>query len=174
VRVLVLQSTPAQAYLWAGVSAAGHAPGNGCFRLRLTHDGIDTDGWQAFGANWTAGSCRALAHDGKIIYAGSLRLGVLRLDPDEPAPVWRAPDVGCGLPLRDVSRLQPVNALAAMQGILIAGGPNGLYRSLDNGLSYAFCSSEELENEVRLPDDWVFCSGVHEIRVSAYHESSVD
>ena len=174
VRILILQHTPSQRYLWAGVSAAGRAAGNGCFRIRLTHEGADMDGWQHYGANWSAGTCRSLAHDGRSLFAGSLRLGVLHLDPDEREPAWRTPDVSCGLPLRDVSRLQPVNALAATHGIVIAGGPNGLYRSKDTGVSYSCCSETEFENEVPLPDNWVFCSGDHAIKVTSRHESSVD
>jgi len=165
VRVLVVQHTAAQRFLWSGVSAAGRAAGNGCFRARLGSDGADVDGWQAYAANWSAGSCRALAHDGRYIYAGSLRLGVLRLDPDDPEPVWHTPDVSCGLPMRDVSRLQPVNALAAAPGQVISGGPRGLHRSRDSGVSYECCSETEFENEVRLPETWVFCSAEHEIAV---------
>jgi hypothetical protein len=163
VRVLMLQHTPTQRWLWAGTSAVGRDAGNGAFRLRLEATGADPDGWQPFAAEWTAGSCRTLAHDGKTIYAGSLRLGVLTLDPDAATPAWRTPDVGCGLPMRDVGRLQPINTLAAVAGRVLAGGPGGIHRSTDGGARYRLCSAAEQQTELKLPANWLFCSGRHEL-----------
>ncbi len=164
-RILMVQHTRTQRYLWAGVSAAGRAGGNGCFRIRLDEDGADIDGWTNYAGKWSAGTCRSLSHDGNNIYAGSLRRGVLCLAPDDPDPEWRLPSVSCGLPLRDVSRLQPINALAAAPGIILAGGPEGIHRSTDIGICYKACSVTEFYNEVKLPETWVFCSGAHEITV---------
>jgi hypothetical protein len=170
IRILMIQHTATQRYIWAGVSAIGEQPGNGVYRLRLTPDGADPDDWENFGTNWSAGSCRALVHDGKIIYAGSFRRGVLCLDPSSDDPTWRNPDVGCGLPLRDVSRLQPVDSLAATAGLVMAGGPDGIYQSTDSGVSYTCCSDPVFENEVNLPSTWVFCSGHHELNVTRTDE----
>lgn len=171
-RVLMVQHTKTQRFLWVGVSAAGRADGHGCFRIQLGNDGVDIDGWKSYADEWKAGTCRSLAHDGTSIYAGSLRRGVLRLEPDDEKPVWRMPDVSCGLPLRDVSRLHPIDALSAAPGVILAGGPTGVFRSADRGISYENCSRIEFENEVKLPRTWVFCSGEHEIEVRGYDETS--
>ncbi|SPH24296.1 hypothetical protein DEA8626_03346 [Defluviimonas aquaemixtae] len=171
VRVLMIQETATHRYLWAGVSAVGKDEGNGCYRAQLEGKGIDQDDWTHFGEGWSAGGCRALAHDGHTIYAGSLRRGVLCLNPDEAEIAWRTPDVSCGLPLRDVSRLSPVDAIAATEGFVLAAGPSGVFRSTDLGISYQCCSETEFENEVKLPANWVLCSGRHEIRVSQVDET---
>jgi hypothetical protein len=166
IRILMVQHTQTQRYLWAGVSAIGEQPGNGVYRLRLTPSGADQDDWENFAEGWSAGSCRDLANDGKTIYAGSFRRGVLSLDPEADAPTWRNPPVGCGLPLRDVSRLKPVSALAAQDGLVLAGGPDGIYRTEDEGVNYRCCSDPVFENEMKLPSTWVYRSGTHELNVT--------
>jgi len=167
VRALMVQHTATQRFLWAGTSAPGTEGGNGVFRLRLEAQGGDRDAWSPFAQGWSAGSCRTLAHDGKTIYAGSLRRGVLTLDPDAAAPGWREPDVGCGLPLRDVGRLHPINTLAAGPGLVMSGGPTGIYASTNQGGAYRLVSSATFGTELKLPPTWVFCSGNHRITVRA-------
>ncbi|MGB5735146.1 MAG: hypothetical protein WBM40_11970, partial [Thiohalocapsa sp.] len=92
---------------------------------------------------------------------------------------WQAPDVNCGLPLREIGRLQPVETVAASPGgsqllagsprgsQLLAGGRAGVYRSSDRGASYRNCSGHEFETEVLLPPNWLFCSEEHTIEVIA-------
>jgi len=172
VRVLEPQHTTTRRYLWAGVSAVGNQGGNGCFRIPLDARGVDPDDWQQYGEGWNAGGCRALTISDGVVYAGSLRRGVLCLDSDVVGTPWRKPDVSCGLPLRDVSRLQPVNALAASPGIVLAVGPNGVFCSEDKGISYSNRSRRRLVDEVKLPHDWLFCAGKHDIRVRSGYEES--
>ncbi len=163
--VLMVQHLGPHAYLWAGLAAAGRDKGKGCFRLRLTADGDEVEGWQPLEAGWAAGSCRTLAYEGARVYAGSLRLGVLWLDAQAATPSWVEPTVGCGLPLRDVGRLQPVNVAAAGGGRVMVGGPVGLHRSDDQGVSYVSCARRDFETEVSLPPHWVLCAGEHQIDV---------
>ena len=167
VRVLAVQRRGAQHYLWAGVAAVGDDPGKGCFRWSLTGSAENPEGWQPFRKNWQAGGCHALAFQGSRVLAASLRRGVLRLDMDARDPQWESPDVGCGLPLRDVGRLQPVDAVASNPegGVLLAAGVEGIYRSNDQGIHYADCSGKEFSETVDLPDPWLFCSGEHQIEV---------
>ncbi len=176
VRVLAVQHRDPHTYLWAGVAAAGTDPGKGCFRWRITGSAESPEGWRAYHKNWQAGGCRSLAFQGSKVLAASLRLGVLRLDVDARDPAWEAPDVGCGLPLRDVGRLQPVDAIAndANGRVLLAGGIQGVYRSTDQGVRYEHCSSKEFSDEVTLPETWLFCSGEHKIDVVSEDEAQRD
>lgn len=176
VRVLAVQHRGPHSYLWAGVAVPGTAPGKGCFRWRLTGSTENPEGWRAYHKDWKAGGCRSLAFQGSKVLAASLRLGVLRLDVDARDPKWEAPDVGCGLPLRDVGRLQPVDVVASdpSGNVLLAGGVVGLYRSRDQGVQYDHCSSNEFSDEVTLPGTWLFCSGEHEITVVGEDEAGRD
>ena len=56
----------------------------------------------------------AQAFAGDTVFAASHQAGVLRLDSAAADPAWQAPEIGCGLPLRDAGRLlHPVKALAS-------------------------------------------------------------
>lgn len=170
IRVLAVQHAGPHRYLWAGTAAPGTDPGKGCYRWRLTADAKTPGGWEDFTAGWAqqqAGSCLGLAFLGGLAFAATRNRGVLRLDSDGQARAWQAPDVNCGLPLREVGRLQPVDALAASPrgGQLLAAGRQGVYRSADRGLSYRNCSAREFESEVTLPPNWLFCSSEHLLTV---------
>ena len=176
VRVLAVHHVGAQRYLWAGVAAVGSAPGKGCFRWLLTGAEENPEGWRAYHAGWEAGGCRALAFHGRQVYAGSLRLGVLRLDSGASAPAWETPDINCQLPLRDRQSLQPIDALAAdARGQwLLAAGAKGIYRSSDRGERYQHCSGGEFTEAVTLPPTWLFCSGEHRLEVVSEDEKQPD
>jgi hypothetical protein len=168
VRVLAVQHRGPHRYLWAGVAAAGTAPGKGCFRWRLTGSTEESaEGWRPYSGGWDAGGCRSIAFQESLVLAGSLRLGVMRLDVDKRDPKWESPDVSCGLPLRDVGRLQPVDVVASDPDgrIIMAGGVEGIYRSEDHGVRYQLCSGREFSDEVTLPRTWLFCSGEHHLTV---------
>lgn len=169
--VLMVQHHGPHAYLWAGLAAVGREKGKACMRLRLTADGDEVEGWQALEAGWSAGSCRSLAYEGDRVYAGSSRLGVLWLDAQAASPSWTEPAVDCGLPLRDVGRLQPVNVVAAGNGRVMAGGPVGLHLSNDHGLNFAHCARRAFETEVSLPPHWVLCAGEHQIATRSLDET---
>jgi hypothetical protein len=170
VRVLAVQESGASRYLWAGVAAPGTAPGKGCYRWRLTRSATTPGGWEDFSASWAAhkaGSCLSLAFQDGMVFAATRNRGVLRLAFEERESRWEAPDVNCGLPLREIGRLQPVESVAASpRGTqLLAGGRAGVYRSTDRGVSYQNCSAKEFETEVPLPANWLFCSKEHAIEV---------
>jgi Baseplate J-like protein len=169
VRILEVQHRGPHRYLWAGVAAVGDDPGEGVFRWTLTGSIDSPEGWRSFDKDWNAGGCRALAFQGSIILAASLRRGVLRLDVDARNANWISPEVDCGLPLRDVGRLQPVNTMASSpdEQVLLTGGFEGVFCSKDHGVTFEQSSSREFTEEVTLPQAWLFCSGEHEITVES-------
>ena len=173
VRVLAVQFSGPHQYLWAGLAAVGTDPGQGCQRWRLTGATASPEGWRPHASGWEGGSCEALAFQGATVLAASRRRGVLRLDTQAREPRWEAAAVGCGLPLRDVGRLQPVDALASDPGgqRILAGGIEGVYRSDDHGVHYQNCSRTEFADEVTLPETWLFCSGAHEVSVASEDEA---
>ena len=123
--------------------------------------------WRAFADKWDGGSCRGLAFLGSFVFAATHRAGVLRLDSSRRDSTWEVPDVRCGLPLRDVGRLHPVDAVAVdPEGrLVLAAGVEGVYRSSDQGLQYVKSARKEFEDDVRVPPTWLVCSGDHEIEV---------
>jgi hypothetical protein len=176
IRTLVVQHIGPRSFVWAGVTSAGNEPGKGCFRWELRGAEDPPEGWQAYSANWTGGSCRAIALSESKVIAASHRSGVLVLDLGEKEPVWKAADVRSGLPMRDVGRFQPVDtvALDPRSAVLMAGGSDGVYRSTDQGLSYASSASREVDDLVLLPQTWLLCSGTHEIEVVSEDEARRD
>jgi hypothetical protein len=87
------------------------------------------------------------------------------LDSAAVHPTWQAAQVNSGLPLRDRSRFEPVDAVAASGArALFAGGPRGVYRS-DDGYRWAATANRETREPVTIPDTWLLCSGEHQIEV---------
>ncbi|SER47223.1 putative baseplate assembly protein [Nitrosomonas sp. Nm51] len=170
IEVLSVQHKGPHRYLWAGIAAPGSDQGKGCFRWTLSESAVNPEGWKAYSRNWTAGGCRSLAFQGSIVLAASYRLGVLRLNSDLHNPEWETLNASeCGLPLRDVGKLETIDAVAsaANASVIMAGGVLGVYRSLDSGLHYAKCSQHVFSDEVRIPPNWLFYSGMHEIEISS-------
>ena len=52
-------------------------------------------------------------------------------------------------------------------GVILAGGPEGIYRARDEDGKprYDDVSKREFLGKVTLPETWLFCSGEHEIEV---------
>ena len=175
-RELEVQSRDLDQYLWVGIGAPGAQMGTGCFRWRLTGSAESVEGWRPYHKDWTGGSCRALAFQGSKVLAATSRLGVLRLDVDAREPQWEALDVHCGLPLHEVGRLEPVDAVVTdpESRLVMAAGIQGVYRSRDQGLRYEYCSGKEFSDEVTLPKTWLLCSGEHDIEVVSEDESQRD
>ena len=173
VRVLAVQSYGPHRYLWAGTAAIGNDPGHGCFRWRLTGGDENPEGWVNLKQGWKAGGCRSMAFAGSTVMAASLKLGVLRLDISDAEPVWSPSDINCNLPLQEVGRLLPVDALATdpKGRLLMAGGRQGVYRSDNLGRNYVSVSRREFTEKVTLPQTWLFCSGQHEIDVVSEDEA---
>jgi hypothetical protein len=163
VRRLELQQDGVRTRLWAGQFADNpEDPGRGASMRDLT----SAEDWKEMSGNWDGGSCFALAFDGTMVYAATHHLGVLTLDASKPDAKWARPDLGCGLPQRGEKRLfQPVVALAAGKGLVLAGGSKGVFRRKGDGL-YENCSGAEVRpDSLPLPDTWLFCSGQHQIEV---------
>ncbi|HEY6292468.1 MAG TPA: baseplate J/gp47 family protein [Terriglobia bacterium] len=177
VRVLAVQQEGPVYFLWAGAMADAGDPGKGCFTWNLLGDADPPEGWQAFGKNWTGGSCQDIAFQGARIVAASHHAGVLQLAARRDDARWEAPSLGCGLPLREKEHLfYPVEVVAAdREGrLILAGGSSGIYRSKDEGVSYLTCSSNVFTDRVTLPPTWLFCSGAHEIEVVSEDEAERD
>jgi hypothetical protein len=178
VRVLGVQQEGPRAYLWAGMAAPSAGdPGTGCTSWELLPSGdAPPDGWLAFSGNWNGGSCRALAFSGPAVFAGSHHGGVLRLAARRSGAAWAPPPLGSGLPLRELPNLfHPVDALASNGGgIILAGGPKGIFRTRDAGSSYDACSRKVFSDKVTLPPTWLFCSGEHEIQVVSEDDANRD
>jgi Baseplate J-like protein len=174
VRVLTVQQDGPVYFLWAGAMTIGEDLGKGCFSWNLLGDADPPEGWVAFGRNWTGGSCQDIAFQGTKIVTASHHAGVLRLAARRDDAVWEAPSLGCGLPLREAEHLfYPIDTVAADPegSLILAGGPQGIYRSSDGGVTYRTCSSHVFTDRVTLPPTWLFCSGEHEIEVVSEDEA---
>ena len=174
IEVLAVQHSGPHRYIWAGIGAPGPDPGKGCFRWTLSESAINPEGWKAYFKNWQAGGCRALAFQGAMVFAASYRLGVLRLNADLLDAAWEALNPSCGLPLKEVNKLETVDTVAAGRdsGVVMAGGVLGVYRSSNSGLNYSNCSRKEFNDEVRIPSNWLIYSGDHEIDIISEDEAS--
>ncbi|MFN8450588.1 MAG: hypothetical protein U0521_18875 [Anaerolineae bacterium] len=188
VRVLAVQYKGPRAWLWAGTFAFGDDVGKGCFRWELRGPEDPPSGWFTFDADWKAGSCRALAFMGDIVFAATHRGGIVRLDSTKQNPKWETPDINSGLPLRDLARgrFTTVDTLAANPaGALMLAGVagsddqpegQGVYRAADQGAKFAQwkferASTSRFTDKVTLPETWLFASGEHEITVVSEDET---
>lgn len=171
VPVLAVQQLGPHRYLWAGLGAPGTDKGKGCCRWLLTEK--NPEGWVSYRDGWEAGGCRSLTFIGTKVYAASLRLGVLSLDVSKKKAAWQASDINCGLPAAEVSSLEPVEVVASSPNgswLLAAPLEKGVYRSSDGGKSFKPCSSRKFSEEVTVPDNWILCSGQHDITVVSEDE----
>ena len=160
-RALAVQYDGPATVLWTGTGEADpQRAGQGCHRARL----FDADvRWQALSAGWTGGTCWDLAFDGTAALAATQSAGVLRLDARAANPAWSAPDVNCGLPLRDRTRFEPVEAVAAAPGGQVMAGTN---RGVHLGTGpdrWTPAANRETRQGVTIPDTWLLCSGEHDI-----------
>lgn len=181
VRVLAVQHDGPRTFLWATFAASAGDPGTGAAMVELVGSKVSAEGWRRYSKGWSdqarpSGSCWALGFRGLTVFAGSHQGGVLRLDLGQPDPEWQAPAINAGLPHREVGRIfQPVTTLAVNRenGLLLCGGPAGVYRSSDGGVTFEPRSSRDLAStRVTLPDTWLFCSGEHDVRVEGDGDDS--
>jgi hypothetical protein len=149
--------------LWAGGAEPDPAkPGRGCYRARMFEANVV---WEQLLTGWQGGTCRAIAFAGSRALAGSQSSGVLMLDTTAATPSWQPVDVNCGLPLRDRTRFQPVQALATgSSGLTLAGTENGVFGSAD-ALQWRPASNRTVMDVVTVPDTWLLCSAGHDIEV---------
>jgi hypothetical protein len=175
VRILEVQKVGPRRFLWAGVTTPGFEAGKGCFRFELTSADV---GWAPFNNRWQGGSCLRLAFLGDKVFAATHHAGVLWADYSRGASnaAWQAPEVKCGLPMRDLERFQRVNVTAVNPAgeWLLAAGPDGVFRSRDAGVNYECCSNREFVDQVTLPETALFCSGEHEIIIVNEDEAQRD
>jgi hypothetical protein len=55
--------------------------------------------------------------------------------------------------------------------LLLAAGPGGVFRSRDEGKTYAAGAQQEFRDRVALPETWLFCSAEHEVEVRSENET---
>ncbi len=168
IRVLEIQKQGPRQFLWAGSYVAGNEMGRGCFRWELPHS---VEGWQSFQSGWSGGSCRSLTFRESNVIAGTYFSGILTLDSSRSEANWQTSTMRCGLPIRDQEHnfypIEAVGYTASPESVGLVAGPEGIYRSLDEGSSYHYCSGQEFNDKVMLPESWLFCSGQHEIEVKS-------
>jgi hypothetical protein len=163
-RQLTVQYDGPATWLWAGAGEPDpNRPGQGCFRTRLFEPDVR---WQALSTDWAGGTCWAIAFAGTTALAATHSGGVLRLDTIAAEPRWQPSPVSGGLPLRDRARLfEPVAAIAVgASGLVLAGGPRGVFRS-DDAYRWFGAANRETRDLVTIPDTWLLCSGRHRIEV---------
>jgi Baseplate J-like protein len=161
-RVLAVQYDGPATVLWAGVAEPDATkPGQGCHRTRLYETDVK---WQQMNNGWVGGTCRALDFNGAGLVAGTQSGGVVRLDTGAATPAWQSVAVNCGLPLRDRTRFEPIDAVAAGSGQLLVGGVRGIYRSSD-AITFSVSANQSTVDLVTVPDTWLLCSGEHAITV---------
>ncbi|MEO8133198.1 MAG: putative baseplate assembly protein [Betaproteobacteria bacterium] len=175
VRTLAVQVDGPRAFLWAGLAVPGNEPGQGCFRWEVTGSAISPEGWRAYDKDWVGGSCFSLAFAGRRVLAATHHSGVVVLDSGKAEPRWFAPHLPSGLPARDERAergkdastifLPVTAAVVSPSQLILAGGPQGIFRSLDDGETYERVSGTEFSERVAIPQTWLFCSGAHEIQV---------
>lgn len=165
VRVLRVQHDGATRALWAGREAVGDDPGIGCASWQLPKS---PDGWVEHGQQWHAGGCLSLTFDEGRTMVGTRRHGVLSLVRSDSNAEWSLPDVQSGLPMQSLDRMASVDHVASRRDerrhVLMAAGPEGIYRSV-NGSSFECCSEGEFSERVMLPPTWLLCSDEHDIEV---------
>lgn len=174
IRVLAVHYDGPRTFLWAGVTAQSpQDAGKGCMSYELHGEQDAPEGWQPWSTGWDGGSCYGIAFQGTRVLAGSFRSGVLRLDATKRENSWETPTVNCGLPQRDRTRFEPINALAVglNEQLILAGGAKGVFSSGDNGVSYQPASRKEFAEKVTVPETWLFCSGEHEVTIIGEDEA---
>jgi len=164
VRFLAVQYDGRTPLLWAGVGEADPMkPGRGCLRARMFETATR---WEPLNAGWTGGTCWSIGFAGRSAVAATQSGGVLVLDTAAAAPQWRTPDVNSGLPLRDRTRFEPVNSVAAQTdgSAVLAGGPRGAALSIDTD-RWSVGAARETRDRITLPATALLCSGEHTITV---------
>lgn len=166
-RCLAVQLDGPATVLWAGVGEPDAAKsGTGCLRARMFEADVR---WERLSARWSGGTCWDIAFSGRRVLAASQSAGVLVADATAAQPEWLAPEVDCGLPLRDRARFDAVGTVAAATAadgspIVMAGGPRGVYLSGDLA-AWKSTARRETTDLVTIPDTWLLCSGEHRIEV---------
>jgi hypothetical protein len=172
IRSLTVQRFNARDFLWAAAAAEAGQQGSGAFRVELRSGGADDpEGFKPFNVGWQGGSCEGLAFADQWVFAGSNRGGVLALDTTVAAPAWRAAPLDAGLPIRDTERLLHVVSCVAAAPVpgaaplVFAGGPMGVYRSLDGAQHFATASATVFTDRIPLPPNWLYCADQHHLSV---------
>jgi hypothetical protein len=111
IRTLTVREEGPRRFLLAGVTAAGTEPGEGAYMIEVVGVQVSPQGWQPLTAGWAAGSCNALAMQGRTVLAASHALGVVRFDLSASKPAWRPAGVDSGLAMRDPGRFAPLTTI---------------------------------------------------------------
>lgn len=164
IRSLSVQYDGPRVFLWAP-RAVPEGDGAGAIRLAIDELGaVDiptlAGQWQELVKGWTGGSCWVVSVVGDTAYAASQSGGVLALRLGTADPTWSAPDVNCGLPLRDRRRFTAFSGVSgtlldAGDQLLLASGAGGVHRSRDGGQSWRPCSARVVSDVVTLPPSWL-------------------
>ena len=172
IRSLSVQRFNARDFLWAATAAEAGQQGAGAFRVELRSGGADDpEGFKPFNIGWQGGSCEGLTFADQWVFAGSNRGGVLALDSSATGAAWRPAALDAGLPIRDTERLLHVVSCVAAAPVagaapmVFAGGPMGVYRSLDGAAHFTTASATVFTDRIPLPPNWLYCADQHRLSV---------
>jgi hypothetical protein len=166
-RTLAVQLDGPATLLWVGLGEADpNRSGRGAVRARLFEADVK---WEMLSGGWAGGTCWDLSFAGGLALAATQSGGVLRLDSSSTTPQWQPANVNSGLGLRDRTRFEAVEAVAAGPDAagsptVLSGGTRGVYRSVD-GQRWAPAAGRENTETVTIPETWLLCSAEHAIEV---------
>ena len=175
VRILKFQPVAVNLYLWAGLSTFGMREGDGCCRLNVLQDWSNGANWEKFKEGWSGGSCYGLACVGSRIFAATHHAGVLEISTSSHDKSWQHPGISSGLSMRDVSRFNPIYAVAASVAqdgslLMMASSSDGVYKRDSDNMEYTYQSQCQFRDRMTLPPTWLFCPGEHQIEVLKENE----
>ena len=179
IRNLLIQPLGGGDFLWAGAEAEAGQPGEGAFRLEL-RAGASGGAFAPFSVGWQGGSCEALTVVDGVLFAGSNRGGVLRLDVTAKEPIWAPGPINGGLPRREDGRpLHVVTSIAAGPAAdgetrVFAGGPVGVFESDDGGRHFTESSATSFKERAPLPANWLYCAAPHDLAVAPDVDEGMD
>jgi hypothetical protein len=183
IRHLKVQYQDEHIYLWAAAMALNDN-GRGCFCWQFDPTARQADAGVWVSQGWVGGSCLALTFDGSRIYAATAWGGLLRTTFDANAPdrlpVWRRfhsedlphRPIQMEGARRDRGLYEPLIAIDARDGVVMAASGVGIYRRLGpeqefENERYENVSRDtfrNLKDVVTLPPDWLLISGAHDIQ----------
>ena len=176
IRSLSFQQIGWRTWLYGGMYAVATDKGDGSLRWELTikEEGLVREA-ESLGENsgWKFGNCYDLCCMENRVFAGTRIGGMVSLDTSKETLRWE--EMEGSQKIVNKEKVAPVKSVACTPGkrnnmpgrghVLMAAMDKGIYHSLDMGINYSECSQIEFEEQVTIPETWLFCSGNHEVEV---------
>ncbi len=170
---LVIQKRGPHHYLWVLLKKMPNQTGNACYRRHISLSGEDHEGWVKLLKGWKAGNCHSLAFYESLVFAASEDHGIVFMDLDRKVPEWNILTQNGKLDLEATSKLGEPELVVANQnnGLLMVAGKKGVFLSKDKAKNFKNCSRSFFNDEITIPENWLFCSAEHDIEVELEYES---